>query len=121
MHGIGGMAAGANLAQDVNIPKQFAKKMPVVGGKNIPLIGGKKILSAGKMSSGRGRAVMAGLGMVGAITGAGIGGSAYARNYVNRNKEFFQQNPYSRGSAMQASSTQAYGDLVLGMHNSRRG
>lgn len=59
--------------------------------------------------------------MVGAIAGAAIGAGAGIASYVNRNRDFYESNPYSRGSAMQASSTGAYGDIVLGMHNSRRG
>lgn len=117
----GSLLRGTDVKRDINIAEKFADDIPLIGGKKVPLVGGKKILSAGKMGSGRGRAVMAGLGIAGAITGAGIGASAYTRGYVNRNKEFYQSNPYSRGSAMQASSTGAYGDIVLGMHNSRRG
>lgn len=115
------MPVGAELSKDVNMPKKFAKDIPLVGGKDIPMVGGKKILSAGKIGKGRGRAVGMGLAAVGAIGGAAIGGTAYAKSYVNRNRDFFEQSPYSRGSAMQASSTNAYGDMVLGMHNSRRG
>jgi hypothetical protein len=57
----------------------------------------------------------------GAIAGGAFGAATYSRSYVNRNRDFFQQSPYNRGSAMQAASTSAYGDMVLGMHNSRRG
>ena len=59
--------------------------------------------------------------MGGIAIGGAIGASATTKGNVNRNKELLNTSPYSRGSAMQASSTQAYGDMVLGMHNSRRG
>jgi hypothetical protein len=91
---------------------KFPGNIPLIGGKNIP----KSLIKPGMHSP-----KIRGLGAVGAIAGAAIGGSAYMRSYVNRNQDFMQSNPYSRGSAMQASSTGAYGDIVLGMHNSRRG
>lgn len=91
---------------------KFADSIPLLGGKNIP----KSLIKAGPHSP-----KIRGLGAVGAIAGAAIGGTTYMRGYFNRNKDFMQSNPYSRGSAMQASSTGAYGDIVLGMHNSRRG
>lgn len=121
--GIGGARALANasLKKDINIPKNFADDLPLIGGKKVPLIGGEKLFSAGKMSSGKGKAIIGGLGLIGGMIGAGIGGSAPVASHVNRNADFFKANPYSRGSAMQASSTGAYGDIVLGMHNSRRG
>lgn len=76
---------------------------------------GKTLFKAGKQ--GKLGALIAG----GAIVGAAVGGTAFARGYSSRNREFMQQSPYNRGSAMQANSTQAYGDVVLGMYNSRRG
>jgi hypothetical protein len=91
---------------------KFPANVPLVGGKNIP----KSLIKPGMHSP-----KVRGFGAVGAIAGAAIGGSAMARSYVNRNRDFFESNPYSRGSAMQAASTNAYGDVVLGMHNSRRG
>ena len=101
--------------KDVNVPKNFADNIPLIGGKKVPGIGGKTLLKGGVTGS------MHGLGALGAIAGAAIGGTALLRGHLNRNKEFSAQSPYSRGSAMQARSTQAYGDMVLGMHNARRG
>jgi hypothetical protein len=106
---------GLKFAKDVNIPKNFADNIPLIGGKIVPGIGGKTLLKGGVTGS------MHGLGALGAIAGAAIGGTALLRGHLNRNKEFSAQSPNSRGSAMQARSTQAYGDVVLGMHNSRRG
>ena len=120
--GIGAGAAGSMLKQtslenSLNVPTHYAKDIPLIGGKKIAGIGGKTILKGGvgpRMGGGA-------LGVAGAIAGAAIGASAMARGYTNRNKQFFNESPYAKGSAMQASSTQAYGDMVLGMHNSRRG
>lgn len=107
--GLSSMATSAlkdTRIPDINIPD----KVPLIGGKTLAL--SKPGLHSPKIR---------GLGAIGAIAGLAIGGSAYMRSYVNRNKDFMQSNPYNRGSAMQASSTGAYGDIVLGMHNSRRG
>lgn len=75
---------------------------------------------------------MLGLGAMGAIAGAGIGGAiggsmgvtlpaaATLGGHINRNQEFYRQSPYSSSSST-ASQLSASGDIVLGMHNSRRG
>jgi hypothetical protein len=80
---------------------------------------------------GKGIAAM-GLGAMGAIAGAGIGGAiggsmgvafpaaASIGGHINRNQEFYRQSPYSSSSST-ASQLSASGDIVLGMHNSRRG
>lgn len=67
-------------------------------------------------------------GGVGAVLGMGVVGGTVAatagpvRNYVNDNRRFFDQSPYAgRTSANIANSLNASGDIVLGMHNSRRG
>jgi len=122
--GAAGTAAGAAVGagvgyvaneflRDVNIPKMtIPQSVPFIGGKTVS----EKIIKSG-MHSGR----IKGSGIAGAAIGGAIGASAYIRNYSRENQEFIKSNPYSRGSAMQASSTGAYGDIVLGMHNTRRG
>lgn len=106
--GAASMLKGAKFANDINIPEKIA-------GKSVPLVGGKTLFKGGVSSKAKG------LGLLGAAVGGAIGASAFVASHVNRNRDFYQSNPYSRGSAMQASSTGAYGDIVLGMHNSRRG
>jgi len=120
--GIGAGAAGSMLKQQtlkesIKVPTHYAKDIPLIGGKKIAGIGGKEILKGGTHAKIGGGA----LGVIGAVAGAALGASTMARSYVNRNQQFFNESPYAKGSAMQASSTQAYGDMVLGMHNSRRG
>jgi hypothetical protein len=119
----GGAAAGigassmlkeAKFANDVNIPSKFADDIPLIGGKKVPM-GGTTLFKGGVSSKARG------LGLAGAAVGGVIGASAFVSSHINRNRDFYKANPYNRGSAMQASSTGAYGDIVLGMHNSRRG
>lgn len=117
--GIGAVFGGIGAAGVAGMAKELKPDSALkIGGKTIihgadkkfnPLMRGMKGMSKG------------GLIMGGIAAGAAIGATAMTKGYVNRNKEFFNQSPYSRGSAMQASSTQAYGDMVLGMHNSRRG
>jgi len=112
--GAASMLKEAKFANDVKVPTHYAKDIPLIGGKKIPL-GGKTLFKGGVSSKARG------LGLLGAVAGGAIGATAMTASYINRNRDFYQSNPYSRGSAMQASSTGAYGDIVLGMHNSRRG
>jgi hypothetical protein len=80
--------------------------------------------------SGGGIAAMAGKGVRGkiigavggAIAGGAVGGAAPfagAAQYARSNREFFSQSPYGRSTANNDLS--AVGDIVLGMHNSRRG
>jgi len=80
--------------------------------------------------TGGGVAALAGTGFKGkalgaiggAIVGGAVGGSlpfAAAGQYARSNKEFFSQSPYGRSTANNDLS--AVGDIVLGMHNSRRG
>jgi hypothetical protein len=108
--GIGAGAAGSALGgMSLKESLKFSEKIPGIGGKTI-LKGGQ----AAKMSGGK-------MGVAGAIIGAAVGASAMTKGFVNRNQEFYNTSPYAKGSAMQASSTQAYGDMVLGMHNTRRG
>ena len=114
--GIGGMLKDTKFAKDINVASKFADNLPLIGGKKVPLIGGQRLFKGGV--GGKGKIAM---GVAGAIAGAGLGAATYAASHVNRNRDFYRSSPYSRGSAMQASSTQAYGDMVLGMHNSRRG
>jgi hypothetical protein len=68
-----------------------------------------------------------GLGALGSAVGAGaatigIGGLS-AKSYINNNQQFFNESPYAprSNSLTTASSLNASGDIVLGMHNSRRG
>ncbi len=112
--GASSMLKEAKFANDVNIPEKFADDIPLIGGKKVPM-GGKTLFKGGVSSKARG------LGLIGAAVGGTIGASAFVSSHINRNQDFYKANPYSRGSAMQASSTGAYGDIVLGMHNSRRG
>lgn len=74
-----------------------------------------------------------GLGAIGGTAaGALVGGTMVAgsiaptalgaKAYINENQTFFDQSPYAgRTSSSIASSLSASGDIVLGMHNSRRG
>jgi hypothetical protein len=58
--------------------------------------------------------------IAGAATGAALPTSAFLGGHVSRNQEFYKQSPYSTSSST-ASQLSASGDIVLGMHNSRRG
>ena len=68
-------------------------------------------------------------GVMGAGMGATIGGAApitaagiSTKSYMNDNAEFFASSPYSgRGTQQIMNDTGASGNIVLGMHNSRKG
>ena len=59
-------------------------------------------------------------GVRGAIIGGAIGTTAALANRISNNQEFYSQSPYS-SSGSTAANLNATGDIVLGMHNSRRG
>ena len=63
-------------------------------------------------------------GAIGGLSGLALGGSlpssALIGGQIASNQEFYKQSPYS-GSAATASQLNASGNIVLGMHNSRRG
>lgn len=59
-------------------------------------------------------------GMVGSTVGAGVSALG-VRSYMSNNGQFFSQSPYSPSSARTMADLNATGDVVLGMHNARRG
>jgi hypothetical protein len=62
-------------------------------------------------------------GLIGGFGGANLGIALPALGvgaYLNNNREFFQNSPYSPTRQTQ-NELNASGDIVLGMHNSRRG
>lgn len=62
-------------------------------------------------------------GLIGGFGGANLGIALPALGvgaYLNNNREFFQNSPYSPTRQTQ-NTLSASGDIVLGMHNSRRG
>lgn len=112
------MATGAGMPQN---PVGSAAGVGAVGGLGGAL--GGVVVAANKGGSTRSK-VLGGIagGVAGAITGGTVGGSvpyAAAGTYVRSNREFFSQSPYGRSTANNDLS--AVGDIVLGMHNSRRG
>lgn len=62
----------------------------------------------------------AGGGMIGGTVGAAIP-TAGALSYMSNNRQFFSQSPYAPSSARTMMDLNATGDVVLGMHNARRG
>ena len=117
---MGGIGGGLLQASS---PEDFISTNPAaaIGTAAIGTLGGAAVGSAGIGSLGY---IATGRGLKGAIAGgiigAGLGAASTARNYVSNNSQFFRQSPYST-SAQAASLLNASGDIVLGMHNSRRG
>lgn len=59
-------------------------------------------------------------GVRGAIVGGVVGTAAAMSSRINNNQQFYRQSPYFT-SSQTAADLNATGDIVLGMHNSRRG
>jgi len=112
------MATGVGVPQN---PVGSAAGVGAVGGLGGALGG---VAMAAKRGGSTRSKVLGGIagGVVGAVTGGAVGGSvpyAAAGTYIRSNREFFSQSPYGRSTANNDLS--AVGDIVLGMHNSRRG
>lgn len=81
----------------------------MMGAMGSGVVGGAKSLRRGLVGGGIFAAASIGAGALG------------ARSYMNNNEQFFNESPYAgRTSASVASALNASGDIVLGMHNSRR-
>lgn len=92
-----------------------------------PVTGGMGAAAGAFLGSGFGKTGSKigkiGGGLVGGVVGANLGILLPALGvgaYMNNNREFFQNSPYSTTRNTQ-STLNASGDIVLGMHNSRRG
>jgi hypothetical protein len=123
-----GAAAGVTLAKPVGkMIRSGLNDLSESAADNYPKVSAGASKMVDSMSNmGRGRkAVIGGIaGLLGASTGfsAGLGatGVAPVASYVSNNQEFISQSPYS-SSRSTAQRLNASGDIVLGMHNSRRG
>ena len=56
-YGIGSMLKDTKFPDDINIPKNFADDLPLIGGKKVPLVGGMNLFKGGV--GGRGKIGMA--------------------------------------------------------------
>lgn len=117
---VGGTAAGAVAGGAIGATLAGIKGMK--RGKALGVVGG---LAGGIAGIGVGGAAG---GTAGAAMGAGMVAGSVASplmatgGYVRQNQRFFDESPYNgRKSATAASVLNASGDIVLGMHNSRRG
>lgn len=97
--------------------------LPQTGG------GGAAMIGASIGVGAAGGAVLGGLkrGPIGVVAGGALGAmagtmamGATAIDYATDNRRFYSESPFRTSSAM-ANSLNASGDIVLGMHNSRRG
>ena len=63
-------------------------------------------------------------GIAGSIVGGGVGGAlgiAPTAQYIRSNRQLLKESPFSNTSLVTADALNATGDIVFGMHNSRRG
>lgn len=125
------MPGAMGLATRMSSPEEYATF-------SAPIPTGKEAIAAGTVGTGIGAGIGFGLAFmggggklaktIGTAAGAMIGGvvgtgasTVATRNMMQDNKRFFAESPYRRSSSSIAGSTNAVGDIVLGMHNSRRG
>ena len=137
-----GLGGALGEAIQMTSPGDYMKTNPIV----LAGVGGQAIAGAGVggLAGGIGGALLGvksggstfgkvAKGIVGGVMGAGmgatIGGAApitaagiSTKSYMNDNAEFFASSPYSgRGTQQIMNDTGASGNIVLGMHNSRKG
>lgn len=118
--GIGALKAGYRLG-----PGSLIKGGSAFAAARGAGTGGAGRAAIGAIGSGMASGVKSlGKGIIGgglfaaASIGAGVLG---ARSYMSNNQQFFSESPYAaRSSHSVASALNASGDIVLGMHNSRR-
>jgi len=108
---MGGVGGGILQA---SAPGDFVATNPAAGAATVGLGGAGGAVAGGFVGSVFSR------GVRGAIVGGAIGALATLGNRLQNNREFYSQSPYS-SSGSTAAGLNATGDIVLGMHNSRRG
>lgn len=138
MGGIGGSAMRLSSPRDYLYQNPFMPPGAMAAGSAFvaapvgALVGGGIGASigatVGNALGGRGGKIAGGIagGLIGGIAGGGTGLAtpfAAAKHYVGHNKKFFSESPYNSysSSSATANALNASGDIVLGMHNSRRG
>lgn len=124
--GIGGFLGGTGGMGSMRSAPVVAAGGAVAGG----IAGGLKGSRKGGIKGGLIGATLGTIagGTAGSAVGAGMIAGSVAPplmatgGYVRQNQRFFDESPYNgRRSATTASILNASGDIVLGMHNSRRG
>lgn len=141
-----GAGVGAFLGGTAGMGSMRSAAATTVGGTTAGAVAGGAVGAtlAGIRGMKRGKALGVVSGLAGGIAGIGVGGAvggtagaavgagmiagsvapplAATGGYVRQNQRFFDESPYNgRKSATTASVLNASGDIVLGMHNSRRG
>lgn len=113
-------APGDMLAINPAVPNPVVS---IAAGIGIGALAGSMSFKKGKTITSKilrgGRGTLAG-GVVGGIVGAAIPALG-VKSHMSNNQQFFSQSPYSPSSARSLMELNATGDVVLGMHNARRG
>jgi len=125
---IGGAAIGAAsgiaaTGAGYNIGKKIATKKMGSLGRYTKAIGSRGIGALAGLAIGATTAAVVGTGIAAGGTAAAYTAS---KRYQEKNKQFFNESPYAtdygyRTSRSISQSLNSSGDIVLGMHNSRRG
>jgi hypothetical protein len=108
---MGGVGGGILQASS---PGDFIATNPTAGMATTALGGVAGAAIGGTIGSAMSR------GFRGAVVGGALGAAGALSNRLSNNRQFYTESPYSV-SGSTAASLNATGDIVLGMHNSRRG
>lgn len=128
--GEAGLGPISSVAKGINMPRYgynpgFNESV-AAGGATVGALG----LFGGIFSGAKKKGLKGGIigGLIGATAGSAVGGSigggsavAGAVSYARNNQQLLSQSPFSNSSLATAESLNASGDIVLGMHNMRRG
>lgn len=123
--GQAGLGPISSTAKNLNLMKYGVNTgpLPIMGGT----VGGGALGGFGGAMLGRRMGGIKGTiagGVLGSMIGGGVGGAIGAAptlQYVRSNQQLLRESPYSNTSLVTADALNASGDIVFGMHNSRRG
>lgn len=118
-------ALGVGLGGAGGMASRIPNAQQAIAGGTIGGVLGAATFGSAARAFGRGKLMTAAAIGAGGLTGAYIGaGSSLitTRRLMAENEKFYSESPYRQRSSMSTlANTNAVGDIVLGMHNSRRG
>jgi len=117
---LGGVIRSTNPTQQYMMnPRMPDPMITGIGGTALGAVGGGVL--GGVKKGFKGALIGTTLGaIVGGTLGTGVSAAAPI-GYMKQNRQFFTESPYTSLGSSQAQALNATGDIVLGMHNSRRG
>lgn len=115
--GEAGLGPISGIARNMNAMKYGINTGPVLPAATTAGLGALGAIGGAKIGGALG--AVAG-GAIGSIAGAALG-MAPTLGYMSNNRQLLKESPFSSTSLITADMLNASGDIVFGMHNSRRG